>query len=53
MPQPNTAFQSTPLRGPKIGAILKAGFVLTSVPIYTGGAAECWPLGGCDAVPLH
>jgi hypothetical protein len=26
---------------PKISGILKAGFVLTLVPIYTGGAAEC------------
>jgi hypothetical protein len=33
MPQPNTAFQPTPLRGRKIVAILKAGFVLTQVPI--------------------
>jgi hypothetical protein len=35
MAWPNTAFQPTPLRGPKIGAILKAGFVLTLVPIST------------------
>jgi hypothetical protein len=40
-PPSNTAFQPTPLRGPEIGGILKAGYVLTLVPIYTGGAAEC------------
>jgi hypothetical protein len=39
--RPNNAFQPTPLRGPKIGGILKRGFVLTLVPIYDGGAAEC------------
>jgi len=34
MAQPNTAFQPTPLRGPKIVDILQSGFVLTLVPIY-------------------
>jgi len=29
----NNALQPTPLRGPKIAGILKAGFVLTLVPI--------------------
>jgi hypothetical protein len=43
--QSNNAFQPTPLRGPKIVDILQSGFVLTLVPIYTGGAAECWPFG--------
>ena len=38
---PNTAFQPTPLRGPKIGGILKGNFMLTLVPINGGGAAEC------------
>jgi hypothetical protein len=32
---PNTAFQPTPLRGPKIGGILQSCFMLTLVPIYT------------------
>jgi hypothetical protein len=45
MPPPNTAFQPTPLRGPKIGGILQADVVLTRVPTYQGGAAERWPLG--------
>jgi hypothetical protein len=40
--------QPTPLRGPKIGAILKTGFVPTVFPIYHGGAADGhtvgWPL---------
>jgi hypothetical protein len=35
MARPNTAFQPTPLRCPKSGGILKRGFVLTLVPIYT------------------
>jgi hypothetical protein len=49
MTQPNNAFQPTPLRGPKIAGILESDFVLTPVPIYTGGAAECWPLGGAPS----
>jgi hypothetical protein len=32
--------QPTPLCGPKIGAILKAGFGPTVFPIYDGGAAD-------------
>jgi hypothetical protein len=36
----NTAFQPTPLRGPKIGGILETDFTLTLVPTHPGGAAE-------------
>jgi len=55
MTRPNNAFQPTPLRGPKIVGILESGFLLTLIPIYWCGAAECWPLGGkaakaCDCV---
>jgi len=35
----------TPLRGPKIVAILKAGFGPTVFPIYSGGAADGQPFG--------
>jgi hypothetical protein len=38
--RPNTMFQPTPLRGPEIGGILQADFMLTLVPTYSGGAAE-------------
>jgi len=34
--RPNPPMQPTPLRGPKIGAFLKAGFGPTVFPIYTG-----------------
>jgi len=32
-PPSNTAFQPTPLRGPKIAGILQSGFVPTAIPI--------------------
>src|SRR2546421_271589 len=44
--RPNTPIQPTPLRGPKIVAILKGGIGPTAFPIYGGGAAQCWPFGG-------
>jgi len=38
---PNIAFQPTPLRSRKIESILKVGFMLTLIPLYRCGAAEC------------
>jgi hypothetical protein len=38
--RPNTALELTPLRGPKIDAILKAEFAPGAFPIYEGGAAK-------------
>jgi hypothetical protein len=42
---PNTPIQPTPLGGPKIGAILKAGIGPTAFPIYGGGAADGQAVG--------
>jgi hypothetical protein len=42
---PNTPIQPTPLRSPKIGAILKAGFGSTAFPTYRGGAADGQAVG--------
>jgi len=39
-PAPNTPIQPTPLRGRKIGAILKSGLGSKAFPIYRGGAAD-------------
>jgi hypothetical protein len=33
----------------EISAILKAEINSTSIPIYNGGAAERWPLGGSQS----
>jgi hypothetical protein len=38
--------QPTPLRGPKIGGILKTNLVLTAFPIYTAARLMGKPLGG-------
>ena len=37
---PNKALEPTPLCGPKIGAILEAGFGPSVFPINRGGAAQ-------------
>jgi hypothetical protein len=36
---PNPPMQPTPLRGPKIVGVLETGFVLRTIPTYSGGAA--------------
>jgi hypothetical protein len=38
--------QSTPLRGPKIGGILKTALVLTAFPIYAAARLMGRPFGG-------
>jgi len=38
--RPNKPMHPTPLCGPKIAAILKAGFSSTPFPIYLGGAGD-------------
>jgi len=42
----NMPMQPTPLCGPKIVAILKAGFVPRAFPIYTTARLMGRPLGG-------
>jgi hypothetical protein len=37
---PTPALELTPQSGPKIGAILTAGFRLIAFPVYQGGAAQ-------------
>src|SRR5262249_21756642 len=43
--RPNPPMQPTPLRGPKIRAILKAGFGPNVVSIYDSGAADGQAVG--------
>jgi len=43
--RPNKRFHPTPLRGPKIGPILKAGFAPTVISIYGCGAGEAQGVG--------
>jgi hypothetical protein len=52
----NKPMQPTPLRGPKIVAILKVGFTSTALPIYDGGAANVQAVGQPSvpaAINLH
>ena len=44
-PPPNMPLELTPLRGPKIGAILKVGIGPTALPIYTAAQLSGNPLG--------
>jgi len=44
-PPPNKRFHPTPLRGPKIGPILKPGFGSTVISIYRCGAGEAQSVG--------
>jgi hypothetical protein len=42
----------TPLRGPEIAAILKAGFGLTLEPIYSGGTGDAQAVGRQPLAPV-
>jgi hypothetical protein len=49
---PNPPMQSTPLRGPKIVAILKSAFELPAVPIYKAARLMGIPLSAVSMVSV-
>jgi hypothetical protein len=49
---PNRRVQSTPLRGRKIVAILKSGFVPKLISLYQCGAADAQHVGPATSLPV-